>query len=100
MKQKAPEARRAYGHGRSLLVGLDVQAGGLIRWAGFFGGVVEGEEVGVGLDVNDAVGYDGGAINRGAEVGFADDFLVFAGSHHDEVAVFVADIDFAVGYEG
>jgi hypothetical protein len=42
-----------------------------------FGRVGKGEEVRVGLQINRAVGDDGRAIDRRAEIGFADDFLFF-----------------------
>src|SRR6266581_9813925 len=85
----------------------EIQSWGLIRGAALFAGVVKGKQVSVGLDVNGAVGDDRSAVNRRAEIGFADDhslifraawpelfrwqFLAFVGCQDDEVAVFVAD---------
>ena len=58
--------------------------------------------MGLAGHVHGAVGHDGGAVDRGAEVGLAQDLRLgpALGGQHHEVAVFVTDIHLAVGHQG
>src|SRR5947208_12928501 len=78
---------------------LYVQLLRLVFEAGLLRRIGEGKEVRVGLQINRTIRDDGRAIDRRADVGFADEFLFLGGGEHHEVAVLVADIHFAVGHE-
>jgi hypothetical protein len=58
-----------------LFLQLDLKLLGLVLHRARFGRIGKGEEVRVGLQIHRAVGDDGRAIDRRAEIGFADYFL-------------------------
>src|SRR3954462_2142948 len=60
-------------------------------------GIVKDVKVRIAGDINGAVSDYGRGVNRRAEIAFADDFLFLGSSQHGEIAVFVTDINLAVG---
>jgi hypothetical protein len=60
-------------------------------------GIVEDVKVRIARDINGPVRDDSRRINRSAEVAFADHLHFLGGGEDGEIAIFVADINFAVG---
>ena len=78
-----------------MLFHVNVQLGRFIRVSSF-ALIVKRVKMGLRADINDAIGNNRRGINRCAQVCRADDFLFLRCSHDDEVAIFIANINFSV----
>ena len=66
-------------------------------WANEF--IVDGKQVRLACHVQNAISDDRCSVNCRAQIHFAQQLLLLGRSEYPEVAIFVADENFAVGYQ-
>ena len=77
-----------------------IDASSLLWTRDLSGPIGKCKQMGIGLNVHDPVGHHRCPINRRTEVRLADNLLILARGHHNDIAVFVAHIEFSIRYQG